>query len=58
MNGPSKCRSARKIKLLLGMLAKLNFCSEFSQNFTGCSFARARIFLQVLACWVFGGVAF
>lgn len=34
----------------LAVLAKL--CS---QKFSGCSFARARIFLQVLACSVFGG---
>ena len=35
------------------VLAKLGFCSNCSQNFSGCSFARARIFLQVLACSVF-----
>ena len=35
------------------VLEKLGFCSNCSQNFSGCSFARARIFLQVLACSVF-----
>ncbi len=42
----------------VAVLAKLSFCSECSQNFCGCLFARARTFLQVLACSVFSGVAF
>ncbi len=37
------------------MFAKLGFCSECSQNFSGFSFARVRVFLQVLACSVFRG---
>ena len=37
------------------VLAKLGFCSKCSQDFSGRSFARARIFLQVLACSVFSG---
>ena len=40
------------------MLAKLGFCSNCSQNFSGCSFARARIYLQVLACSVFSEGSF
>ncbi len=40
------------------VLENLHFYSEYSQNFSGCSFARARIFLRVLACWVFGGGSF
>ncbi len=35
------------------VLAKLGFCSKCSQNVSGCSFAHARINLQVLACSVF-----
>ena len=30
------------------MLAKSGFCSKCLQNFSGCSFARTRILLQVL----------
>ena len=40
------------------VLARFGFCSKCSQNFSGCSFARARIFLQVLACSVFSGGSF
>ena len=37
---------------------KLGFCSKYWQNFSGCSFARARIFLLVHACSFFGGGSF
>ena len=47
-NCPLKFCSARRIRLLLEMLPK----------FSGCSFARARTFLQVLACSVFSGGSF
>ena len=40
------------------VLAKLGFCSKCLQNFSGYSFAHARIFLQVLACLVFSGGSF
>ena len=40
------------------VLAKLGFCSNCSQNFSGCLFACACIFLQVLACLVFSKGSF
>ncbi len=40
------------------MFAKLGFCPECSQNFSGFSFPRVRVFLQVLACSVFRGGSF
>ena len=40
------------------VLAKLGFCSNYSQIFSGYLFPCARIFLQVLACSVFGEGSF
>ena len=40
------------------VLAKLGCCSKYSQNVSGCSFAGARIFLQVFACSVISGGSF
>ena len=40
------------------VLPNLDFCSKCSQNFSGCSLARACIFLQVLACSVSSGCSF
>ena len=40
------------------VLTKLGFCLKCSQNISGYSFARARIFLQVLTCSVFSGGSF
>ncbi len=48
----------RMVPQKFAVQAKLGFCSECSQNFSGYSFDRARIFLQVFACSVFSGGKF
>ena len=37
---------------------QISFCSKYSQNFSGCSFARAGIFFTSARCPVFSGGSF
>ena len=66
MNGPSKFQSARKIRPLLEFTSPspgffvpgLKIARIAPANFSGCAFARAHIFIQVLVCLVFSEVVF